>query len=222
MKKIIFPLLIIILSTVLFSACKKTANQAATTKEPAQPIKEQQQESNGFSGTVKDLMGLGKSQKCTWTTPEQGSSTVYVDGKKTRVEIIMLAVEDQPTQQMISIADPIWAYSWNPVTKKGIKVNVEEVNEETPETEKFRSLDEDDDDDKDNDNDYQTMVNQNYEFSCEPWKVDPNMFIPPVDVEFADMNAMMDQMEQNMEGMKKVCDMLTGEDKTECLEGFEE
>jgi hypothetical protein len=36
------------------------------------------------------------------------------------------------------------------------------------------------------------------------------------------MSAMMDQIKQDTQEMKKMCDMLTGEDKEECLAGFEE
>ena len=217
MKKFIFPTLIVIFSSLVFSACKKPFDQAVTTENKEEvALGKKEENKGGFSGTIKDLMSAGKAQKCVWTIPEQGSSTVYVDGEKTRIEINMPAIEDRPVQQMITISDPTWAYTWNPATKKGMKMNVEEMNEEAKEAEEQMLADGDDDDD------YQAMVNQDYEFKCESWKANASMFTPPTDVEFTDMNAVMDQVKQNTQEMKKVCDMLTGEQKEECLKGFEE
>lgn len=217
MKKIIFPILIVIFSTVLFSACKESANQAVQTEAPAPAIEDQQQKSGGFSGTIKDLISSGKAQKCTWTIPNQGSSTIYVSGERTRIEIDMLVIEDQPAQQMITVSDATWAYTWSLNSKEGMKMNIQEMQAEAKEMEESMATD-----DENDQADYQAMVNQDYQFKCESWKVDSNMFVPPTDVEFADMNVIMDQVKQDMEGMKKMCDMLTGEEKAECLAGFEE
>ena len=211
MKKIIFPALLIMLSGLVFSACTKAGNQAAVTEQ-------EQQQDGSFNGTIKDLMGANKAQKCIWETAEQGSSTVYVDGKKTRAESDIPAMGDQPAQQMIAITDPEWSYSWNPVTKKGMKVKIEEadLNEVDPR--------EDGEvwEDAAGDAEYMETINQDFEFKCESWKADAKMFFPPTDVNFTDMNAMMEGVKQNLQEMKKVCDMLSGEDKAECLAGFEE
>ena len=212
MKKIILPLLVVIIVGIAYSTSKQNFDQATTTEEAVMDVGKQEQRDGSFSGTIKDLMGIGKTQKCTWTAPDQGTTTVYVDGEKTRGEVEMIALEGQPAQQMITISDSDWAYSWNPATKKGMKVKVDEVSEEGSEGETQ----------VEKDNDYQKMVNQEYEFKCESWKADPSMFIPPTDVEFVDMNAMLEQIQQNMGEMKKMCDLLSGEDKAECLKGFEE
>jgi len=221
MKKFILPTLLIIFSTVLFSACKKSTNQAVQTEAPAPAIEEQQQQQQDggdFSGTIKDLISSGKAQKCTWTLPEQGSSTVYVDGQKTRIEINMPITEDQPARQMITVSDPTWAYTWNPGVKEGMKMNIEEMAKEAQE-----ALNADEQTPTDgNDDDYQAMVNQDYQFKCDSWKADSSMFIPPTDVEFVDMNATMVKVQQDAKNMKKMCEMLSGEQKEECLRGFEE
>lgn len=214
MKKIIFSTLIIVLSGLVFSACIKTANQAATTEKEA-PVVEKQQTEGGFSGSIKDLMSFNKNQKCTWTAPDQGTGTVYISGKKTRSEFSMLAMNGQPAQDMFSISDEEWAYSWNPATKKGMKVKVEDTDGEAADINDYKSEGEDE-------VDYQASIEQDYEFKCEGWRADAKMFVPPTDVEFTDMDAMVEQMEQGTQNMKQFCEMLTGEDKVECLRGFEE
>ena len=219
MQKIILPTLIVILSGLAFSACNKTDNQAATTKEES-PVVAKQEEKNGgsFTGNVKDLMGFNKNQKCTWTALDQGEGVVYVAGDKSRSEFEMAAMEDQPAQQMFSINDKEWMYSWNPVTKQGMKAKIDEMDQGEPgEMEGYNP-----EDINESDNDYQEMSNQDYEFKCENWRVDQKMFVPPTDVEFTDMNAMVEQMKQGTQNLKQVCNMLTGEDKDECLAGFEE
>jgi hypothetical protein len=218
MQKIILSTLLIIFSGVVFSACNKTANQAAVTQEAAPVVENQQPEDGGgFTGNIKDLMGFNKTQKCTWTAPEQGEGTVYVAGKKTRSEFKMVAMEDQSAQQMFNISDDEWAYSWNPVTKKGMKVKIEEMDEEGADLEDYKEENQDS-----SDAEYQELANQDYEFKCENWRADPKMFVAPTDVEFTDMNVMVEQLQQGTQNMKQVCNMLSGAGKAECLAGFEE
>jgi len=218
MKKNILPILTVILSGVIFSACNKTTNQAAVTNE-AMPVvkKEQQKDGDSFTGNIKDLMGFNKTQKCSWVEPEKGEGVVYVSGNKTRSEIKVMATADQSAQQMFNISDGEWTYSWNPATKKGMKTKIEEMNEEDGvEMEELEPTDIGEEG-----NDYQEINNQDYEFKCENWKADAKMFIPPTDVEFVDMNEMMGQIRQNTQDMSKICEMLSGEEKAECLKGFE-
>ncbi len=204
MKRIILPSLIIILSAVVFSACKKQPQQESPTVKV-------EEKAAGFSGTIRDLMGMKKAQKCTWIVEDQGSSVVYVDGDNTRIESSVMGMNDQAVQQMITISDQKLAHTWNPVTKQGMKMNVEDTEVEEMEDESDEEA-----------ADYEVTVNENFEFKCESWKADKSMFEIPTDVNFTDMNAMVEQMEQNVDEMKKVCDFLSGEDKEECLKGFSE
>lgn len=221
MKKFILPILIVIIGGLAYTTSKKNSGQLTPTNEAVMDVGEQQQDEGSFIGSIKDVMNFGETQRCTWLAPEQGEGTVYVDGKNTRSEFTMFAIEDQPTQQMFSISDVELAYTWNPATKKGMKVRVDEIKEDASGMEQYKEEVEDEGQIK-KDDDYQNMVNQDYEFKCESWKADPSLFIPPTDVDFIDMNVMVDEMKQDLQGMKKICDMLTGTEKTECLAGFEE
>lgn len=220
MNKIILPT-ILITSSLVFSACTKGNGTALSTQESNQApapiaIKEDAQES-GFSGSIKDLMGIEKSQKCTWTTADEGEGVVYVAGDKSRSEFKMPAVDGQPAQQLLNISDGEWTYSWNPITNEGMKIKLED-----------KAMDDSmmADDEEMMADDENMMVdevqNDEYEFQCEAWSADQNMFIPPADVKFTDMNAMVEQAQQGSQGMKQVCNMLTGEEQAECLKSFEQ
>jgi len=221
MKKFIFPILIVIIGGLVYSASKKNSDQLTPTDETVVEVEEQQRDEGSFIGSIKDVMNFGETQKCTWLAPDQGEGTVYVDGKNTRSEFTMFAVEDQPAQQMFSIGDEEWAYTWNPATKKGMKVRVEEMKDDGSQIEQYKE-DGEGEGQIEKDVDYQNMVDQDYEFKCESWGSDPSMFVPPTDVEFVDMNVMVDEIKQDLQGMKKICDMLDGTEKAECLAGFEE
>ncbi len=220
MKKNISLTLLVILSGVVFSACNKLGDQAAVTEESTSVVAQQADDGGSFTGNVKGLLGFNKTQKCTWIEPNEGEGVVFVSGKKTRSEIKMLATSDQPAQEMFSISDGEWTYSWDPATKKGMKAKIQEVTEtdeadsELAEYERASNIKYDDEAET-------KEADAEHNFQCSKWKADPKLFIPPTDVEFIDMNAMMDQIRQNPQDMSQICEMLTGKEKAECLAGFE-
>jgi multidrug efflux pump subunit AcrB len=179
--------------------------QDSTSTQNQQQNNEQAQ--NQFSGSIKDLMSSTRSQECTWADEEGNHSTLYTDGKRVRVETQVNIDDSESVQNNVSIADGEYVYSWDKQTKKGMKIS------QTNQWDKAEAEGEDEEVEFDEvepteEDNYQQMMNQNYEFSCQKWKVDESHFQVPNDVELTDMNQMMEdlqmqtqQMQQKMEGL---------------------
>lgn len=225
MKKILLSLLVVSMSAVSLSACsKKDVLQGSSTQKQEQ---QQQQNSAGkFSGSVKDLLGLNQAQSCEWQGENGEMTQVYVDkdGKRTRLEVKMPASEEQPATEMMTIVDTKVVHTWDNITKKGMKMKAEEMSEEEMRVDDLGGEDVSEMDQEQAE--YEQEMTQEYQFTCQPWQVDESFFTPPTDVTFTDMSAMMEQMQQSAgemkEQMKGLCNMLSGEEKAECLSGMEE
>lgn len=194
--KLILSLLVVIASSLMLSACRKLpGQQQSDSTQDQQQDHKQAGQSGGFTGTIKNLISLGEAQKCTWVVEGQGASEVYTDGEKSRVETTT------PHGQMIMINDAEAIYSWDPQTKKGMKMMPEDMKSEEAmidEEEAMKVIPEEE-------IDYEQVTTREYEFSCESWSVNPTMFTPPTDIEFTDMNAMVEQMQQALpQGIKEV------------------
>lgn len=233
MKKITLSTFLII-STFVLAGCNKNPDQALKTEKevPTQQASQEEttQEKTGskhdFVGSLKDLVGMGKAQKCTWESQKEGRGVVYVSGDKTRSEVTLklLAGDDAPQiKQMMSISDGEYAYSWDPQAKTGMKIKLDDQKIDSETASKMKEADYmSDSENIDSENSkYEETMAKDYQYQCEAWKADESKFIPPTDIKFTDMNAMVQQTKQNAGKMKEVCNMLSGADKEKCLQGFE-
>ncbi len=227
--KVFFSLFILISFSSLFSACSLTDK----VKKGVQEVSENKQEvrdrlgigkdddgEQSFTGSVKDLLGIKKAQKCTWEGEDGMTGTVYTDGTRSYMEInnIMVSGFDGKSKQakgsMYTIADKEYAYTWSSTSNEGMKVKV--MNDGDEYDNEFDSLEMDGDltDEVDEDE------AEEYNYQCSTWKVDNSKFKIPKDIKFKDMSAMIDEMKKDSDKMKDVCDALDGEDKIECLKAM--
>lgn len=214
-KKFILMALVLFVSTLALSACfpKKSVQQEAVDSMVAQS------EDGIFSGSLKQLMGMGKAQKCTWKGEQGEEGVVYTDGTRSRFEASgysMMGDDQEENSELVTmfgINDDEYVYTWSSQSKEGMKMS-NETEEEQQEMEEYDS------EKYDSSMDYRSMSEYDFEYKCEGWSVDENMFVPPSDIEFKDLTKMMENMQESLKGMEGVCDMLEGEDKEECLEGF--
>jgi len=170
-------------------------------------------EKSGKSASIKDILGMGKSQKCTWTGEDGESGVIYTDGKKSRVEVSGALVEKG--QKMISLNDGEWTYTWiDGADTQGTKIklaDLEEMNDQFGGD--FIEDDEDSEIDEDMPGDY----------SCENWRARGSMFDPPSDVEFMDMNSQLEGLGDMMDSMKdvdaeSVCGFVPESERQDCLD----
>jgi len=223
MNKKIILVFSLIFSVFLFSACNKVTKNSKTEtnnvktntaqkESNSKQIAEKTQDKNGiFSGTMKDLLGLGKDQKCTFKDQDGNISNIYTSGDKYRSDIAINSGGD--LQKFHTISDEEYDYTWQ--GKKGTKMkhlkfdDDDNFIEKTPEKEQGFDV---------QDKQKQDFLDKKETFNCSNWKVDQSLFKVPTDVEFTDMSKMMQNAADKFKG---VCDSLSGAQKTECLEGME-
>lgn len=216
-KKIILMALVLFVSTLALSACfpKKSAQQEAVDSMMAQS------DDGIFSGSLKQLMGLGKAQKCTWEGEAGESGVVYTDGTRSRFEASgysMMGDDQEENSELVTffgINDDEYIYTWSSQSNEGMKMSNETEEEQ-------QEMDEYDSEDYDSSMDYRSMSEYDFEYKCEDWSVDESMFVPPTNIEFTDFGQMIESMKDSMKGMESMCDSLEGQAKTDCLESFEQ
>lgn len=213
MMKKTMSMLVLVFAVMALSACgapaqDQTADQTSTT---LQDIATKNNADGTFSGTLKGLMGMGKAQKCTWSDGSGMSGVVYISGNKMHTEMKGIAKNEMGMAgDMLMISDGEWVYTWDSTTKQGMKMK-DEMKDEYEEVAEDYMAEAPDDMVAD-------MIDETYDYKCENWKADNSKFVPPTDVTFQDMNAMLENMKQGAGNMQGMCDFAPPEEKAECLE----
>lgn len=210
-----FPLLIVLLSSVVLASCLPKQNQELVQTQ------DQVQQEEGVNQSLKDLMGSGKNLECSWEfeDPEgKGRTTglVYIAGNRSRSEVRVRVEgegEELANMDLISINDGEMGYMWNEGQTTGSKYNIaemEKLGEEMSQGQENITQNQ-------TQNDWENI----YNYECKNWRVDESKFSVPTNVEFTDMMAQMQQMQEQTENMKGVCDDLPEPQKSQCLEAME-
>jgi hypothetical protein len=152
-------------------------------------------QSLGGKTTISKLLTSGKSLKCTFIdnidSDNTLSETVYIAGKKFRIDVLMSAIEGY---EFHMISDGIWVYTWNSMTDKGSKFNADELNGVKPKNAGQQGAD----------------LNKEMEFDCKSWVATSSMFELPSDIEFTDDTAELKDAVENFDVEKtteQVCSM---------------
>lgn len=179
MSKQIFPLVVIVFSSILLSGCIK---KTPTT----------QSEEYAISGPteVAEAIQTGKPTHCTMTKGEEVWEYM-VDGEMLRVN--SKTFETGSSGERITVIgrlinDTKYIYRWDADTKKGSKVIIpskEEIKaiaekaknypKKSPSAPKFES-----------EADYDNFKNGGYTIDCKVEKIDPEIFVVPTDIKFLD------------------------------------
>jgi len=135
--------------------------------------------------SIKDLLGLGQEQKCTWKSEVEGdksNGTMMIKGTKFK-QTAVSKIGDQPETAMEIISDGVWTYLWNPKTKEqGMKIKVTEEQREDTQKLANGSFD----------------FGKEFNFDCSPANVSDAEFTPPTDVDFMDLEALQNQFKDMM------------------------
>jgi len=183
MKKY-FPI-ILLLAVLTLSAC-------GVNKGGTETIKSEETKVNS-SKSLKELLGLGTSQKCTYE--------VEVDGQKTKGEIVISGKKFKQTMEITtkegimkvnSINDGIYYYSWSDAAKgTGTKIKIEAVETAAPTgtEQKQQSVD----------------WNEKIDYKCSPATLSESDLVIPADIKFVDLNETMKNLQNmNIEGLKNL------------------
>lgn len=135
-----------------------------------------------FNGTMAQLLALGKNITCEFTQNDdemQGIGTVYISGDRMRGDFKMMFKQGDSSMEASMIQKDGIGYAWgnSPFGPFSTKVNIEE------------------DDGKDQPVDF----DEELDYSCKKWRVDNSKFNLPTGVKFDDINAEVQQINENTE-----------------------
>ena len=142
---------------------------------PATPGGDTNTPTPGASMSMKELLGLGGAQRCTFTNTvenSESSGVVYVAGGKMRGDFTSVAAGQ--TIQSHMIVDGETSYVWSDAAPQGMKISFADMNAQRGENTN-QSFD----------------VNEKVGYSCGAWTVDAGMFALPAGVEFSDLGALL-------------------------------
>jgi len=184
MKKIYFVLLM--LATVTLSACGTNSGtnkvvDTGTTKNEVTPKTE-------GSKSLKELLGLGTSQKCTFESKADDTivkSEIIMSGKKFKqtTTITNLTNKDETTK-VYAVSDGVYYYSWGDMMKgNGTKMKIEDVES------KSQNIPTDGNPIKTEGQ--EVNMDQKVDYNCTPATLNDSDLVLPTDVKFVDYSEMM-------------------------------
>lgn len=214
MKKIILGvivLLVLLVGGVLLNRAKPTSEVADSTA--AATLAETQTSPTTQNTSLKNLLAMNKSQKCTFDT-EYSSGTTYISSGKMRGDFSAKA--GGQTQITHMIADGQTSYMWMEGQTTGYQMNFSAMQGNTTKGE------------VNNTGQVNVDPSQSMNYNCSNWPTDASVFALPKNIQFTDMSAMMDTYQtpptiapipgnDNMDQMTAACNKLPEPAKTQCL-----
>jgi hypothetical protein len=169
-------------------------------------------------GTLDQVLGSGKSVKCTYSGTTEGTKVEaisYISGEKFRTDSTTTVPEEGPIEfHMISDGDN--SYMWGTTMETGIKMKYSDYQKSGNDSAEPGSA-------ADKFNLASSMKGYNYD--CKPWLGDPTKFVVPTNVQFQDLSEMMKGLEDLTKNMtqdlcKNCNDLNTAEQIATCRESL--
>ena len=187
--------IIVIAGGVYFFMKSGTKNDSPTNSEATT-----QGEVKSENTSLKKLLALGQSQKCTFSSEETGTSskgTFYVSGGKSRGDFDVTSEGKTIASHMIYDGTTSWM--WMDGQTTGFKMAVDDKQASTASS---QSVDPD----------------KEYKFDCDSWKADSSVFNPPSNVQFNELNipTIPTATDTKMD-TASICSSLPEPAKSECL-----
>ena len=167
-----------------------------------------------FTGSLDDLFGLGRNLTCTFERADEFGTmtgTVYVAGENVRADfnVVRPSGEEFDTH---TITDDNWIYTWGmgPFGELGTKIRVSNVDDVEQTGEQQGGT---------------PNLDEEVSYKCSSWSVDGGMFNPPSDVEFQDLTASVQQIQNQAQDIPQVdcslCDSVpAGEAREQCRQSL--
>jgi hypothetical protein len=201
MKKAIIISAVAVFS-VFLAGCGNSNQQSAQTGQeqnaPQTPNannqdSQPQNQENKISASIKDLLGMGKTVKCTSTNTSDKFSTTgttYVSGEKVRSDVVSQMENAAEKNSHIIVAGG-WMYMWNEGSTTGIKIDTNSVKQNNPPAT--------DNPDQGTgtppaDNQFDSKAN----FDCSLWTADESVFALPQGVTFTDQSAILNNLKNSV------------------------
>jgi len=211
-KTLTQTILVITATALLFSGCnlikKDTADKQQTGKIVATNEAENG-EKDIFTGKVTDLLQRGQDVTCTFESKDestQTSGTVYIAGANENMRGDFTIETDEGTLTNHMIQKDGYSYIWSDAFPQGYKSEITEADAQTPQesSDEFENFDYD----------------QDFDYTCRTWQVDSSRFQEPNDIEFVDLSAQLQQIQETTGDLNQLqcstCASLTGEAKDAC------
>lgn len=195
-----------------FSPLKKPSSETAPSTQTQTVTEDGAMQEESFLGTVTDLLKLGKNFECTFdTTDEAGNNTegtVYVTGNRMRGHF-MMSQPDGTIFEGNTIQNGEYGYTWFEGQNQGTKLKLEEPEGDAMEKDDTSA----------------DFTDDTVDYKCKTWLVDNSMFVPPTDIEFQDITASVQEIEEVMQEVTgeqcTVCEQLpAGQGREECLQSL--
>ncbi len=139
-----------------------------------------QSESTVGRGAISELLAQGRPMNCSFVHNNAemgtGNGVGYFDGKRMRVDSNLM--KDGMAFESHVIHDGKTLYTWTKSSEGNFAFMMPAVETEADATVAEQ-------------NDSRDVLEENVEYSCDPWSPDEGKFIPPSDIEFSDMSKMM-------------------------------
>lgn len=173
-------LLVLLLVVVTFAGCNRLRPQTTAPQT-------QQQAANELSD-ISAAIATGQSARCTMTKTD-GSETITYAVKGKKVRVTGLKSQEQGYRGSM-ILDETMMYTWDETTNQGVKMTL-------PSDQELKDIAEQngqDIPDLSSEEERQRWESEGYQISCSIEEVDDSEFVPPSDVTFTDMSAMMESL----------------------------
>ena len=172
--------LLIVASLLIFSGC----NKAGIVSNVVNKVENKKAE---VKQSLKDLIGSGVSQKCSWKTDDSGNTSegqMWIAGKKFRQEIKTVLAPDKKESRVVVVSDGKYTYMWNSeMGNKGIKMAIPEDQAQDNNTVENGKVD----------------WNKQFQYECNPAVVSEKDLTPPADVEFQDLGVQLQELQKLQE-----------------------
>ncbi len=174
----------------LLMSNKKAGYETANTDGAVKDSSKSADSADHQEASLKELLAMGSTQKCTFKTDESEGS-FYVSEGKARGDF--QSTVDNVTTAGHMIVDKTSSHVWMDGQPKGFKVSMENLetpkaDANLPEAYKVGSVD----------------YNEKVDYHCEKWTPDSSMFTLPSGVEFMDMSALLESSGKMMENAQNM------------------
>ena len=190
---------ILLLATLTLSACgsaNKTLDSGTTnTKEGSK---------TESAKSLKELLGLGTSQKCTYELSQDGElmkGEIIVNNKKFKQTTEISNKEG--TMKVYAISDGVYYYSWSDAMKNnGTKMKIEDVENEGK---KVEDIDIKEDGNNGEIKEEAINMDEKIDYKCTAATLNDSDLAIPTDVKFVDYTEMMKEFQSgNLDDLKKL------------------
>jgi hypothetical protein len=128
-----------------------------------------------IKSSLKSILETGQTVTCSVNYPDQegGKGTIYISGKRMAGEFTTVVEGKEVASNMIQDGNSVYIWSSDRPTE-GIKMTLTEEQKNSAQK------------------DLQGInLNKEGNVNCKPWGADPAKFVPPSNINFTDLSAMM-------------------------------